>query len=89
MTFVGSFSCVAASVDNQVALKLENLATELTGFSFSWGLILTLGVRRAGRTVSPLNRGWLWGICQKRRGLCTWLEKCGTQQAVHGWHTVG
>lgn len=89
MTLVGPLSCVTASVDNQVALELENLATELTGFGFSRGLVLTLVVRRARRTMSPLNSRWLWGIGQKCWGLGTRLEKCGTQQAVHGWYTVG
>lgn len=89
MTLVWPLSCVTASVDNQVALELENLATELTGFGFPRGLILSLAVRRAGRTMSPLRSGWLRGICEKCRGLGARLEKRGTQQAVHGWHAVG
>ena len=89
MTLVRPLSCVTASVDDQVALELEDLATELTGFGFPWGLALSLGVRRAGRTMSPLRAGWLWGIGEKWWRLGTGLEKRGTQQAVHGWHTVG
>lgn len=89
MTLVRPLSCVTASVDDQVALELENLATELTGFGFPWGLVLSLGVRRAGRTESPLRSGWLWGVGEKCWGLGTRLEKGGTQQTVHGWHTVG
>ncbi len=89
MTLVRPLSCVTTSVDNQVALELENLATELTRFGFSLGLALSLGVRRAGSTVSTLRGGWLWGIVEKRRGLGSRLEKRGTQEAVHGWHTVG
>lgn len=80
---------MTAPVDNQVALELENLAAELTGFSFSRGLVLTLRVRRAGRTMSPLRGGWLWGVGQKCWGLGARLEKRGTKQAVHGWHTIG
>lgn len=88
MTLVRPLSCVAAPVDDQVALELENLATELTGFCFPWGLVWTLVVRRAGRTMSPLRGGWLRGVAKKRRGLGARLEKRGTQQAVHGWHTI-
>lgn len=47
MTLVWPLSSVTAPVDNQVALELENLATELTGFNFPWSLVLTLGLRRA------------------------------------------
>uniref|UniRef100_A0A3P8WUF8 Uncharacterized protein n=1 Tax=Cynoglossus semilaevis TaxID=244447 RepID=A0A3P8WUF8_CYNSE len=43
MTLVWPLSSVTAPVDNQVALELENLATELTGFNFPWSLVLTLG----------------------------------------------
>lgn len=89
MTLVWPLSCVTASVDDQVALKLENFATELTGFGFSRGLVLSLGVRGAGSTVSTLRSGWLWGIVEKCRGLGTRLKKRGTQKTVHGWHTVG
>lgn len=89
MTLVRPLSCVTASVDDQVALELENLATELTGFGFSRGLVLTLAVRRARRTMSPWDGRWLRGIGQKCGGLGTRLEKRGTQQAVHGWYTVG
>lgn len=89
MALVWPLSCVTAPVDDQVALELENLATELTGFGLPLGLVLSLGVRRAGSTVSPLRSWWLWCVGEKRWGLGTRLEKCGTQQAVHGWHTVG
>lgn len=89
MTLVRPLSCVTASVNDQVALELENLAAELTGFGLSRGLVLSLGVRGAGRTMSALRGGWLRGVGQKRWGLGTRLEKRGTQQAVHGWHTIG
>lgn len=89
MALVRPLTCVTASVDDQVALELENLATELAGFRFPRGLVLTLCVRRARRAVSPLRGGWLRGIGKKRRELGSGLEKRGTQEAMHGWHTVG
>ena len=79
---------MTAPVDNQVALELENLAAELTGFSFPRGLALTLRVRRAGRSMA-LRGGWLRSVGQKCRGFGTRLEKRGTKQPVHGWNTVG
>lgn len=88
MTLVRPLSCVAASVDNEVALKLENLSAEFTGFGFPRGLVRTLGVRRAGRTVSPLRSGLLRGIGEKCWGFGAGLEKRRTQQAVHRRHTV-
>lgn len=60
MAFVWPLSCVAAPVDNQVALELEDLATELTRFRFTRGLVL--GVRRAGGIVAALRRGRLRGV---------------------------
>lgn len=87
VALVWPLSCVTASVHNEVALEFENLATELAGFYFPWGLALSLGIRRAGRTKSLSGR--LRRIAEKRGGLGTRLEKGGTQQTVHGWHTVG
>lgn len=88
VALVWPLTCVTASVHNEVALEFENLATELTGFYFPWGLALSLGIRRAGRTKASLS-GWLGRIAEKSWGLGTRLEKSGTQQTVHGWHTVG
>lgn len=89
MTLVRPLSSVAAPVDDQVALELEDLSAELAGFGFPRGLVLTLGIWRAGGAVSPLRGRGLRGEGEERRGLGARLEKRRAQQAVHGRHTVG
>lgn len=89
MTLVWPLSCVTASVDDQVALELENLTAELTGFVFPLALVLSLGVGRTGGAESPLRGGWLWRVGEKWWWLGTGLKKGGTQQTMHGRHTIG
>lgn len=73
LALVGFLARVASPMNNQITLKLERLAAELTGFRLALCLWWGGAVRRHGRQ---------WRGAQKGR-LRTGLEGVGIKKAMH------
>lgn len=77
LAFIGLLSCVAAPVDDKIALKLERFPTKFTGLAFR------LWLRR--RSAAG-GHGGQWRGAHKRR-FRAWLERI--QQAMHRVVAIG